>query len=897
MNSELQTKIQLALDSPFIGEIVFDDDELEEMRKDCKRSYQNLQGRYGKSLTILEVDELVVLIVNIAKQWVDESEGRFWVKLYNEIFEDGSIQPSKFYDDYESCLKRHKHVLFRSREKKRMFRESFLLHSFAPETSSDAFIRLLWRWYSDNEILNFDYRKEDDYSLLQKFVLFLKNTFSYESDFDEDVSFEGNVYQIKSSFKYLFTQDPENGYVLLDTIFSCFNTVYRATEKRDDSFFWTRCSVVINKMLEEARVSRGGRRNSVSTSHVIDDYSKIHVDYGFNSNNEVVLIIPEIRAIDEIAECYKLTILNNDEEIYQHDGYVLGEGFRRKIKHDEISLDEFSDYLTDELNIRAVLSVNRSGNDVVIYDSKQSLIRDYILFKSSREIRVEVCNPGTYYIVLPSSTNIKKYTNCETEYVSELVTSLVAEEGNYIALNNRRTFFSTKQKGFSQFLPDGKLIENLYFIHNGMEIPVFRSLDGISILSSEITDNPASIVMKINDRDAIPLSGVVQVKDSILFVDLAFDEAIQYGYNRIDFVNMAKKKVVHTFEFCANDKIKVSCSAFSFSNKGAVLKVNGSSDSFEKKYRADTETVRFQFTDDEYIYKMPFIAWRIDKNEWLYDCYGEILWHEDKMLHNNCVIEISNNSNSTYTITANGHDIDESDEDVYKLGDILTDLEKDDLVTVNLSIGNYSFEILKIANEEILDDFELDIEEKKATILPYFTGAEGAQFEVDLEGDDRNYSLVLDENFEFSDDIEDNYYYITVFLKDFFGDKKLLLEGDYAIGNPDKIAFVNRNIELTKFNKPDGGKIKLSDSYIVNIEYLRNEGEIALYSGELQFAKRKVPVEVHVRDAKVLNFYLVENGSFSMMGYDTNKKMFVKEEPNGKNVIPCGACYYEVEEK
>ncbi|MCI7157177.1 MAG: hypothetical protein MSC52_06280 [Solobacterium sp.] len=84
MNTELQLKIQNALDSRFIGETIFSDEEIDEMRKDCKSYYQNMQRRYNKNLKLLEVDELVVLIVNIAKKWIDEEEGRFWVKLYNE---------------------------------------------------------------------------------------------------------------------------------------------------------------------------------------------------------------------------------------------------------------------------------------------------------------------------------------------------------------------------------------------------------------------------------------------------------------------------------------------------------------------------------------------------------------------------------------------------------------------------------------------------------------------------------------------------------------------------------------------------------------------------------------------------------------------------------------------
>ena len=120
MNTELLAKIHHALQSPFIGDIIFSDDEIKEMREDCKKSYRNMQGKYGATLSMAEVDKLVVLIINIAKQWVDESEGRFWVKLYNEIFEDVIM----FYLD----LKKEKECS----EKLSCFMRSLLKHPVIP---------------------------------------------------------------------------------------------------------------------------------------------------------------------------------------------------------------------------------------------------------------------------------------------------------------------------------------------------------------------------------------------------------------------------------------------------------------------------------------------------------------------------------------------------------------------------------------------------------------------------------------------------------------------------------------------------------------------------------------------------------------------------------------------
>lgn len=84
----------------------------------------------------------------------------------------------------------------------------------APDTSGESFIWLLWNWFCDPDVINFDYQPGD--KIYHQIAAFLENEFGGESDLNEDVSLEGKTYSIKSSFKYLFTQDKDSGIKLLD---------------------------------------------------------------------------------------------------------------------------------------------------------------------------------------------------------------------------------------------------------------------------------------------------------------------------------------------------------------------------------------------------------------------------------------------------------------------------------------------------------------------------------------------------------------------------------------------------------------------------------------------------------------------------------------------------------
>ena len=100
----LKEKIARAMRADFIGDIVFDEDEINTMKDECRLFYRAAQSSWSKIYRREDIDELIVLIVNIAKNWHDESEGRFWTKLFGEIFDDGSISPVKFYDEFEYSL-------------------------------------------------------------------------------------------------------------------------------------------------------------------------------------------------------------------------------------------------------------------------------------------------------------------------------------------------------------------------------------------------------------------------------------------------------------------------------------------------------------------------------------------------------------------------------------------------------------------------------------------------------------------------------------------------------------------------------------------------------------------------------------------------------------------------
>ena len=896
---ELRDKIQKAMESDFIGEIKFDEDELEEMKKDCQKFYQRAQQSWSKSYRTEEICELIVLIINIAKSWNDESEGRFWTKLFGEIFEDSSISPIKFYNDFESCLIAYNKTLFRSKENKRMFREVFLLHAFAPEKSSESFVRLLWNWYSDVEVINFDYQHND--ALYTQLALYLNKEFGGTIDLDEDINFEGKTYSIKSSFKYLFSQDIGVGINLLDLHFSNFDDIYFNGKYNKDSFYAERCSAVVEKILQESNVKTENRKRHLA-EHTVSDYSKINAGYEIDEQGVCGVFIPEIRAIDEVAEDYIVEVFSKKKMIYSDGGFIVGNNIKRRIKRITIPLSSFVNKLEDKIDITIVLSVIRYGEKVEIFNSKKSLIRDFILFKGGRETRSDNCKPDmSYYLVHAPSLNISQYTDCDFKDLNSYTSTIFTKENNYISTSNQQVFFNYVPKD-SHVILDGKCLDNVMFQKDGIDYKFFKSVKNINVV---IPDNISadSVMVTVDVEKHYPLSTFAIANGNSYIIDAAHISANEDGTHKILFSDVSQNKLLHTVLYYINRDVSINVTGkkhiFDAETVNVSIQLHNGGKStplYSINPHAGSEKVEFDYDEGTIVINLPYVKWRIDDGEWNYSGLEKKLWHKETFLHNNCVLEIENHSQLKEELYINNQKIELSKNGRYLLGNALTEAATNRINSIYLSINGVKYLLFEVLNKEELSDFDIDIEEKIIDFSCYFIGDYDARFLVNLSNDDNEYEFEVSVTDTFEEDIIDGEYDVKISLIDFFDNNKTLLEDCYIVGNPDKFCFNDCKIVLIKFNNPNSGKIKLDNSYITDLKYLREEPIGSVYSGILRDNRMKYNVEIYKKDERSLKFYFVKGEDLLPIGYDLEKKAFTQTKINDKNIISCTSCYYDIEE-
>lgn len=893
---DLKTKIISALQTDFIGDVIFNDDEIEQMKQDCRTFYKRAQASWSKIYNQDDISELMVLIINIAKNWDDESEGRFWTKLFGEIFDDGSISPTKFYSEFEYCINNHGKKLFHSRENKRMFREVFLLHALAPDNSGSSFISLLWNWYTDSDVIDFDYQPDD--SIYNQMANFLEHEFGGESDFEEALSFEGKTYAIKSSFKYLFTQDKESGLKLLHKIYSAFDDIYFRGTYDNNSYIDSYCNAVVDKLLSETKGEKS-KRNRKEHNHIVSDYSRIYATYEILEDKNISIVIPEIRAIGESADEYRIDVFNNDSLILSLDDYIVGTRLKRRIKKTMIPFSLFDKKINDNLNLRVVLQLYKDGDYVLIYDSKCSLYRDFIVFKSSRENRSQTCKPGAYFIAHPYNVYLNKISSLECNDINGYVSTVNAVENDYISTENQNVFFNQQPQN-THVIVVGNKVDNVEFVKDEIDCSIYKNLSYIDVLLDKNTPIE-SIIVTIDNNKHYPLISNSQQIENGRRINLKNLEANNQGFHCLLISDISKRKLLHRIDYYIIERVTVNIGeGFVFDKKNININISQLSNNgiflpiVDAVSRAGQETISAKFDSGELVVPLPYIRWRIDDGDWNYGSLRKDYWHNNDFLHNNCTIEVENHSEFNCDLAINDMPIKRRKNNIFLLGDALTENKKNDFNTITLTIGKDKFALFRVYNKEELTDFDIDIDDKIIDMSPYFIGEINAKFIVKLKNEMNCYEFDSELKSAFEPDIVDGEYDVTISILDFWGNSIVLYQDCCIIGNPDKFCFDNKKVVLKSFKKNEGGKVKLENSSIVELKYLREEKLGTVYSGVLIDKKKKYNVEIYKKDENSLTFYFVDGDNLLSVNYNLKKNEFTMEgiKDGDTTIIPCSSCYY-----
>ncbi len=795
---ELLPKISEAMNETFVGNYVFSDEELARVYDFTGCLLRNYDGGWGNSIS-QGYDELVfVAMVNAVKTWKSE-EDTFWDCIYKKLI--GSYGSQKIYTYLTSVIdrlgKRGK-IMYLSGCTKRYY-ATILAHAFAPLNSTESFLELCWNLYSED--MNFTYTKNDDtFALVAEE---LKRTFSYEKSLEDDLKLGSGVYSLRAGIKRMAIDSPEEIVKYIEGTISLLDRVFGGEILDNDRYY----NILVRDWWTEKEKSFGvAKPKRKSYERAITDYSTIRPKYSYNGK-QAILTIPSIRLKNNFYDMPLLNIYRNGELVDQREMYTFGSGLTMATK--ELSL--FADNLVFEDGIiDCILEIVHCGD--VIYNSKTSLFREYVVFRDHREILQEECLPGNYILFAPKleefsahPESIKKVSGEPNLYI------LQAQEGELLQSSKRTVFFVVeKQKRNIRITADRK--NNTKFIHDGEEFIVI--------------DGDLQVVVKSD----IDISKYGVRYESTDFKLSAFTCEESEGYKTFfitELLNVCEPQKINIFSY-ADNKIEVSYN---------VVKFNSISITYDKKLYFDKEnigTVRFHtekydkiisfdinqgnvvipFDDGDIVLSPPVLKWKFGDSEFSSQ-YGEDLWYRNYSNSAELIIDLPTEMGYQVFLDNNTVLSDSAAFNSFKLGETLWSMMQDgrNEIIVFVKVEDIAvIPILTVCLKEKLkfSPFVISGKEMLWDVGKSFVGDSTPKFRISFcENDTVKHSFdvseTIDENYKsryFSlAELEIGIYDVTVDLMKRVGfiEKPLrLFEQQVVFGDINKIRFKGKSLRFEK---------------------------------------------------------------------------------------------------
>lgn len=918
---ELDKKIHLAIQSPIMGTVDFDEEERAHIKKKCQAAYEAAMMRRNKTFVAsADMDCVVLMIVYYAKQWTSGRENKFWSSIFERIFDDPNVKPQKMYDAIEKVLLKHGAQGVFTLPSGRLFYSFFLYHAMAPRESMEAFITMLWRdFYLDEELLNANY--ERDNPLIAQLRKSLCKLFEKQEMLEKDIEFGKGKYSVRSGLKQAFMQRPEAEMTeLLHIILSRMDQLYYGNTQTDEKDALIRlCDEIINKLIyterhqEEKSIVR-------KRGHALPDISRVSAAYKMDSEKGPVIFFPKMRVLDTEEDYAILKLYADSQTILQKRLLVWGSELKRVLEPIEIPLEDYRRELSGKFSLRAEILID----DKICFDSKTSLYRKILLFKNDIERQGTVVIPDTYDVYMPfeyrTSLRTRFHGQCGNEMFGCIPVSFA--EGDFLEAEGHAVLFSAYTAETKLHL-SGEKVRGMIWNYDNKEYHVYHSMPIVRLGPIAERDIQASYGVYHNREYIGPLKEKAELTDKSYW-QIAMDDFADAFHHHIEIKNMKTGDILTEKSFCICEDAEVvpehcygSHVKYCYHDRGQIHWVwDGKEHSVSMGKAGDFPSIPAEM--GFLTLNPPCLKWRIDQLSWNRRNRQEFQWYCAPPMHNNALLEIEADFNDDVGISLWLGDKAVSripgKRSLFALGDAISQWEKyEDAVTLIVDEDRHElFTLTKkprlIAKPQLSMDAGILFLDAAGCLL----GDDDARLCLTLSDEDENEYHI--DNLGIRDQIEteipDGFYRcrIDLLVNRLTGEKVYLdTIKDVLLGNPylhmyDKSVLV---LSKTTFLRPETKEkcsAKIMDCSIRNIEFLEMELDEPLYRGKLYTPLQKAfDVELSISE-KALSLRVPEVSeyvSFAVKQCTRNTKNRKKEaytvlaEKSENENYSCSRFYYK----
>lgn len=830
---ELQQKIKEAMKLPLVGDYVFTEDDLNELYQKTGNLFQTLESKRGDILETRYDDLVFVSIVNACKEWTSEEDTFFGNIFRKFVGSDEFLHKTYNYlrNMMERVSKRY-NILFLDQFTKKYY-ISLSAHAMTPARSMDSFFDLCWRIYRDD--LSFNYVKGDSvFSLLAEA---LRAKFSDEIYEDSRMDLGSHVYFFKAWLKGIAAYRKDLMMSLIEQTIHDIDRLYNGV-LLDVNTHYTSALVSAWWKTKSAEISSLANRRIETRNKVVTDYSLIKPKYIIDGNVPGILI-ESFRLKSSFELVPYAVIYSGGKKVGSFELPTKGSGLLMSIKPFFLDLRKCSCGLDD-------FSLKITHGSSIIYDSRNALKRQFVLFKDGHEVTSSVCIPGNYQLYVSDFDIIQQYPD-EFKRVDRNMYIFFSEKGDILQSTGRTVFFESENSRREFWLYTSKQKDMIYR-EQGKDYDISDGEVYIGVADEVDTSQYCIVSEGVSfSLDSFPSE---QKDDGVYYqVSLLMLNGIP---QTISVINSSTHRVSMTFGVVKYNRPSISfdrCLYYADYSKG-VVKFHSEMYEGSSEFTIESEEVLIGVGNGEVVVRPPILTWMIDDKEKHYGFLEQDLWY--KKLSNSSLLKTSIPGQLLFS---DGSIIHSSERKGFKIGEAVyakSDSGKNRLDIV-FRAETKEPTLAPIATVVFLESFKnqpFEINESEKILLwrplGVFTGSDTPSFRLEFNDSLGHLYAEYDIGIEAEDldlsDFDDGYYLLTIYLKSsgFLKKERCIYSKRICVGNHKNLKYKNMILQFTRvfISGPNMSSRTLRPFYIDNIKFLKNRNGFDFYSGHIFILSR-----------------------------------------------------------
>lgn len=836
---------------PLIGSRIIKPETLEKLNRNTRSYIDTVLRQPFTQLSARAEMQITLTLINHAKNWKNEENPNFWNYITLQLgYRDASGAVVRILQSsLENAMKKSGR-LFIEDANGRAFKSTAVIHALSTRKSWMALFDFLFDFYKNN----LDWKVIPGDPLFELMVSALQKKLEGENEEDAELTISSCVYSFQEGIRKLILFRPVFTRNLFEKLLGKIDALINTEEMPVKTYEEQLCEEWFKgKIKAIANTKRTERQRNDVQSEVAIDYSRIRVKYILKNENNVQLVLPDIRLKREDIQRAMLVIYYNDSVTLQQSLSWYGNELGKTLSGVSVTLPAYTGG-SDGMNVRVQILCDTE----TIFDSEETLTRRVLMFAAESEVSAAQIHRSNYTIVIPADGHLDVENTDITEIDPFMTTGLHAyfmelHDGYVLTLDGKVLAFDSDGGTDVRVIPPSEGESLPRVTTADAECYLARHSSYCTIILGNADYKQQFVVIKNGER--MEFSDLKDTGNGLVFTCLLSGEN---DFCRLQVINLGDERLVFDRSFMLISKANCAFNRefyFAAADYEEALFYVEIDDYYEKvTFNAEDAEVRLPFRNGELHVDIPQIHIQESTGEWLNTMASA--WYVGNIPQNS-LLKVSNPSGTAVSFFVGGKNIMYDGKGLVTLGNVIHSFAGSD------SLGIASVEMLIAGSKQEQRYLLTRVCYKECFLVkPEFWYADGKLFwnhggafigkadrifTLKLSGEnDAAYEFKLNAETECIDLSEDmsigNYRFeISILAGSLFKRvKEILAEGDCIIGDQNLLRFNRRRIvldSLTDGIDEEVGHITIKTCYIDQLEFMgvedTSEGICPVYRGVL----------------------------------------------------------------